>query len=197
MKTVLEKYEAAARDRMTPERFEHARAVAASAVELAQRFGCSPVEAELAGLLHDYARDLDTGELLRIAEARGLIKYEIERQVPVLLHAPVGAALAESELGVDNPRVLRAIAAHTVGEPDMDQLSKIIYLADLIAAGRGCPIVGKLRQAVQGDLDGAMKIALAFGIRYLLKRGKVIHPQTVAAWNFYANRGRMQGGGNA
>ncbi len=184
---VEEKYIAAARIHMTPERFEHACAVAASAAELAQRHGESSAEAELAGLLHDYARDLDRSELLRIAEAKGLIRYEIERQVPVLLHAPVGAALA-SELGVDNPRVLRVIEVHTAGAPGMDQLAKIVYLADLIAAGRSCPIVGKLRIAVKDDLDAAMRIALAFGIRHMLKRGKLIHPQTVAAWNFYVEQ---------
>jgi len=103
----------------------------------------------------------------------------------VLLHGPVGAWLVQSELGVENRSVLRAIVVHTVGAPDMDRLAKIIYLADLIAAGRTCPIVGKLRLAVKGDLDQALLISLAFSIRYLLKRGKVIHPQTVAAWNYF------------
>ena len=67
----------------------------------------------------------------------------------------------------------------------MDKLAKIIYLADLIAEGRTFPIAGKLRLAVQDDLDRAMLLSLASSIRYLLKSRKLIHPQTVAAWNYY------------
>ncbi len=185
MNTIESRYAAAASRRMTPERYEHVLAVAKSAVELAKVHGVSGQEAEMAGLLHDYARDLAAGELLRIAESAGLIEYEIERRVPVILHGPVGAWLVRSELGVENRSVLRAIEVHTVGAPDMDKLAKIIYLADLIAEGRTSPIVGKLRLAVQDDLDQAMLMSLAFSIRYLLKSRKLIHPQTVAAWNYH------------
>lgn len=188
MNTTQSQYAAVARRRMTPGRYEHARAVAVSAVELARMHGVSPREAETAGLLHDYARDLDAGELLRIAGSEGLIRFEIERQAPVLLHAPVGAWLVRTELGIENPAVLRAIEVHTAGAPDMDKLAKIVHLADLIAEGRSCPIVGKLRLAVRDDLDQALRMSLAFSIRHMLKQGKMIHPQTVAAWNYYIRK---------
>ncbi|MGD0153360.1 MAG: bis(5'-nucleosyl)-tetraphosphatase (symmetrical) YqeK [Thermacetogeniaceae bacterium] len=181
-------YTDAASRRMTPERYEHVLAVAASAVELAKMHGGSCQEAEAAGLLHDYARDLAADELLEIAESRGLIRYEIERQVPVLLHGPVGATLVRSELGVENLSVLRAIEVHTVAAPGMDQLAKTIYLADLIAEGRTCPIAEKLRVVVQDDLDQALRLSLAFSIRYILRRGKLIHPQTIAAWNYFLDK---------
>jgi predicted HD superfamily hydrolase involved in NAD metabolism len=174
---------------MTPERYEHTLAVAESAMEIAAMHGVSVQDAELAGLLHDYARDLAEDELLRIAESNGLIKYQIERQVPVLLHGPVGAWLARSELGVENQSVLRAIEAHTAGSPGMDRLAMIIYLADLVAAGRTCPMVGRLRLAVQGDLVRALLISLAFSVRYLLKGRKAIHPQTIATWNYFLGEG--------
>jgi predicted HD superfamily hydrolase involved in NAD metabolism len=185
MNIVENKYAVAASRRMTPERYEHTLAVAESAMEIAGLHGVSVQDAETAGLLHDYARDLSGGELLRIAETNGLIEYEIERRFPVLLHGPVGAWLARSELGVENRSVLRAIEVHTAGAPGMDRLARVIYLADMIAAGRACPIVGKLRLAVQGDLDRALMTSLAFSVRNLLKRGKAIHPQTVAAWNYF------------
>jgi predicted HD superfamily hydrolase involved in NAD metabolism len=190
MNTTRSQYAAVARMRMTPERYEHALAVAASAIELARLHGVSSEEAEMAGLLHDYARDMDAGELLRIAESKGLIRFEIERQVPVLLHAPVGAWLVRKELGIENPAVLRAIEVHTAGAPDMDKLAKIIHLADLIAEGRSYPIVGKLRLAVREDLDRALCMSLAFSIRYMLRRGRMIHPQTVAAWNYCVQQGK-------
>jgi predicted HD superfamily hydrolase involved in NAD metabolism len=183
--TNLTKYAAAASRRMTPERYEHALAVADSAAKLAMIYGVSGQEAEMAGLLHDYARDLPAAELLRIAESAGLIGHEIERRVPVLLHGPVGAWLVRSELGVENQAVLRAIEVHTVGSPGMDSLAKIVYLADMIAEGRTFPIVRKLRLVVQENLDQALLISLGFSIRYMLRKSKMIHPQTVAAWNYF------------
>jgi predicted HD superfamily hydrolase involved in NAD metabolism len=185
MKIVECGYAAGVSRHMTPERYGHVLAVAESAVMLARKYGLSAEDAETAGLLHDYARDLSADELIGFAGQAGLIRYEIERRVPVLLHGPVGAWLVRSELGVVNQSVLRAIEQHTVGAPDMDRLAKVIYLADLIAEGRTCPIVNKLRLVVQHDLDQAMLLALASGIRYLLKDRKLIHPQTVAAWNSF------------
>jgi predicted HD superfamily hydrolase involved in NAD metabolism len=190
MNIIESNYAAAANKRMTAERYEHTLAVAESAKEIARTHGVSVQDAEVAGLLHDYARDLSAEELLRIAESDGLIAYEIERRFPVLLHGPVGSWLVRSELGVESQSVLQAIAVHTVGAPGMDKLAKIIYLADLIAAGRTCPIVRKLRLAVKGDLDQAMLLSLAFSIRHMLKRGKMIHPQTFAAWNYFIGRGK-------
>lgn len=188
MSVIEPKYAAAASRRMTPDRYKHVLAVAASAAELAEIHGSSRQEAETAGLLHDYARDLAAVELLGIAEPRGLIHHDIERRVPVLLHGPVGAVLVRQELGIENESVLRAIEVHTVGAPGMDQLAKIIYLADLVAEGRTYPITRKLRVVVQDDLDRALLLSLAFSIRYMLKRGKMIHPQTIAAWNYFLNK---------
>jgi predicted HD superfamily hydrolase involved in NAD metabolism len=188
MNIIEPKYAVAANRRMTPERYQHTLAVAESAMEIAGLHGVSVHDAEIAGLLHDYARDLTADELLGFAESNGLIEHEIERRVPVLLHGPVGAWLVRSELGIENRSVLRAIEVHTVGAPDMDKLARIIYLADLIAEGRTCPIVGKLRLAVQDDLDQAMLTSLAFSIRSLLKTSKVIHPQTIAAWNYFLDK---------
>ncbi len=188
MNAIGSPYTVAASRRMTPERYEHVLAVAACAAELAELHGGDRREAETAGLLHDYARELAAEELLQIAESRGLIRYELERRVPVLLHGPVGAILVRSELGVESLSVLRAIETHTVAAPGMDQLAKIIYLADLIAEGRNCPIAKKLRMVAPDDLDQALRLALAFSIRYLLKTGKLIHPQTVAAWNYFLDK---------
>ncbi len=182
---LYQKYETLVRKRLTPGRFQHVCAVRACAGELAERNGGSRPEAELAGLLHDYARDLSETELLRLGEERGLIKNEIECSVPVLLHGPVGAELVREELGIENTRILRAIAHHTLGAPGMGFLEKIIYVADLTAEGRNFPGVDYLRKLARKDLEEALLWGFAFSICYCLERKKVIHPQTIAAWNFF------------
>ncbi len=184
----LRVYEGLVRARLTPARFLHVCAVRDCAGKLAEKNGGSREEAELAGLLHDYARDLPEEELLRLGVERGLVRNEVERRVPVLLHGPVGALLVREELGIDNPEVLRAISNHTLGAPGMGLLEKVIYVADLIAPGRSYPGVDCLRELAERDLDRALLLGFAFSIRYCLERERLIHPQTIAAWNFFLER---------
>lgn len=171
--------------RLTPHRLAHVLAVRDCAVELAKAHG-EPAEKEgLAGLLHDYARDLPEEELLRIGEEEGLITCEIERQVPLLLHGPVGALLARRELGIEDPEVLEAISLHTLGGPGMGRLAKIVYLADMVAEGRNFPGVEELRKKAFEDLSEALLLGFASTIRYCLETRRLIHPQTLAAWNYF------------
>lgn len=192
MRENLSKKEEWVQKRLTQARFEHVCTVRDCAGELAVRYGGVQEEAELAGLLHDCARDLPEGELLRLGEEYGLIKHEVERLVPVLLHGPVGAVIVRKELGIEDGQVLRAIAHHTLGAPGMGFLEKIIYLADLIALGRRFPGVECLRKIAQEDLDFALLHGLASSLHYCLRREKLVHPQTVAAWNFFLIQRRFK-----
>lgn len=178
-------YETVVRERLTRERYLHSLAVRDCAVELAELYEESCAEAEVAGLLHDFAREIPESELLRLAEVKGLAPGVIDRRLPLLLHGPVGAVLVQDQLGVENPRVLEAIAFHTLGGADMSRLAKIIYVADMIAPGRDFPSLDQLRQAACQDLDRALLECLASTIRYCLARQYPVHPQTITAWNFY------------
>lgn len=176
--------------RLTPVRFEHVLAVRDCALQLAGIHGGSIEEAGLAGLLHDYARDLPEEELLRIGEEEGLITCEVERQVPLLLHGPVGAHLVRRELGIDNLQVLEAISVHTLGSPGMGHLAKLIYIADMVAEGRSFPGVEELRRKAFENLSEALLLGFASTIRYCLERCRLIHPQTIAAWNYFLREGK-------
>lgn len=186
IKVVLDDYEAAMRERLTDERYMHVCAVRSCASELAILYGVDQEEAETAGLLHDYAREIPPDELLRTGRSRNLIICEIEEKIPLLLHGSVGAELVKEELGISNPRVLEAIALHTLGGPAMGRLAQIIYIADMIAPGRDFPSVGRLRDLAREDIDQALLECIASTISYCLRRCNLIHPQTIAAWNFYA-----------
>lgn len=179
-------YETVVQERLTRERYIHSLSVRDCAIELAARYEENCAEAEVAGLLHDFAREIPGPELLHLAEVKGLALSVIDRRFPLLLHGPVGAVLVQEELNVENPRVLEAIALHTLGGADMSRLAKIIYVADIIAPGRDFPGLGQLRQVVMKDLDRALLECLGSTIRYCLDRQHPIHPQTIEAWNFYS-----------
>lgn len=170
--------------RLPEKRYQHSLGVAGTAALLASRNKVNPEQARLAGLLHDYARDLPPAELLALSAEAGLITCELERRLPVLLHGPVGALLIKQELGIKDRAVLQAVARHTVGAVAMTTLDKVVYLADVIEPERRFPGVEELRRLATADLNAALLKAFEFSILYLVGKGQPLHPVTVEARNY-------------
>ena len=165
--------------KISPERWRHSLGVVETAVDLAIFWKCDPYKAKLAGILHDYAREIPEDLLITLAEKAGHLILEEERANPVVLHAPVGAFLAETELGIKEREVLNAISKHTVGGEPMSLLDKIIFLSDMIEPNRAWLGVEKLRKMVYNDIDRAMLDAIQGTVTYLNKRNLIIHPITL------------------
>ncbi len=168
---------------LSPKRYKHSVGVSKTAKILAKRFGCDPDKAQLAGLLHDCARELTNNRLLSTAEAFGIVVGDIERCHTVLLHALIGSKLAETEYGVADPEIAQAIALHTTGGPHMTVLDKIIFLADVIEPERSFPGVDALRELAEQDLDKALLAAYNQAIIFLAERNSIIHPNTILGRN--------------
>lgn len=169
---------------LSNKRLEHCLNTSNTAVKLAERYGSNLEKARIAGLLHDCARDFDTQKLLAMAKANCLVIDAIEREMPVLLHASLGAIVAKQEFGVKDDKILKAITLHTLGEPEMGMLDKIVYLADKIEPGRRFPGVDLLRKAAFEDLDRAVLQSLDMTIELSIRSGKPIHPGSVATRNW-------------
>ncbi|MFQ9209852.1 MAG: bis(5'-nucleosyl)-tetraphosphatase (symmetrical) YqeK [Clostridium fessum] len=74
-----------------------------------------------------------------------------------MIHAKLGAWMAEHKYGITDPEVLSAIACHTTGKPAMSLLDKILYVADYIEPRRDkAPNLPKLRRLAFEDLDEAL-----------------------------------------
>ncbi|GFN22566.1 MAG: bis(5'-nucleosyl)-tetraphosphatase (symmetrical) YqeK [Thermoanaerobacteraceae bacterium] len=180
----MEEYAELLARRLSPGRLRHSLGVAEYSARLAAKYGASVEKARLAGLLHDYARDLTPQELVARAERAGLISHTVERKVPVLLHGPVGALLLREEVGIEDEEILQAVSRHTIGAPNMSLLDKIVYLADALEPGRQYSGVDDLRRAAEGDLDCALLKTMESGIVYVLRRGQLLHPVTIEARNY-------------
>lgn len=182
--------------RLKKSRYEHSLGVADTAAFLARRFGEDEARARLAGLLHDCARQFPNEAMTAEADARGVEYGEVERAMPLLLHAPLGAHVAREVYGVDDAEILRAIARHTVGGSAMTALDKIIYFADMMEPTRDYPGVEKLRElARSASLDEMTLAGLTRSIAFVLEKGHLVHPDTVLARNelLLARRGTEEG----
>lgn len=173
--------------RLKNSRLQHSVSVAQTARSLAEKHGCDPHLAATAGLLHDYARDMEAKELLSLAEEWDLIVHPVEKQVPVLLHGPVGSKLIGQDLGIFHKEIVEAVAYHTTGAPGMSDIAGIVYLADIIEPLREFPSVDLLRELAQVDLQAAILAGLEGGVSYCIKTGKMIHPRSVEARNYLLN----------
>ena len=165
-------------------RYQHSLGVAETAVFLARRFGVDEEQAQVAGLLHDCAREFRNEDLIAEAEKRLIMVGNIERQMPLLLHAYVGSRLVTEKYGVSDHAVEQAIWRHTVGGAKMTKLDKIIWFADMIEPNRDYPGVEELRSlAKTAALDDMVLAGLTQSITFVLQKGGLIHPDTVIARN--------------
>jgi len=173
------------KQKLSNHRFQHSLGVAKAARDLASKYGLDPNLAYTTGLLHDYAKGISGQELLRIAEENGLIEDAIERKLPDLLHAPVGAFLLSKDLNLTDKVMLQAVRLHTMGALEMSELDKIIFLADMIEPGRDYPGLQRLQCLTERNLDQAMLYAMESTIRYCIDQGRLLHPRTIEVRNHF------------
>ncbi|MGB2924955.1 MAG: bis(5'-nucleosyl)-tetraphosphatase (symmetrical) YqeK [Limnothrix sp.] len=172
-------------DNVSAHRVAHILGVEQMAIELAEIHSLDVDQAAQAGLLHDLAKFFPPQKLLVLAQDNGLNIDDVCRRVPHLLHADVGAIVAQQEFGVKDKDVLEAIANHTLGQPDMDKLSCVIFLADALEPGRGDgKKLAHLRQTSQENLTKAVWKVCDMTLKHLIKTNKLIHPRMIQTRNW-------------
>lgn len=162
----------------------HCDAVAETAADLAAVYGVDPQVAKMAGLLHDWAREMTADELLSAAETHEMEATAVDMAVPYLLHAKAGAMEVRATFPELPDEIARAVELHTMGSPEMSDLDKIVYVADTIEPARSFSGVEKLRDAVgEISLDELFVRSYARSVIRLIKKRRRIHPETVEVWN--------------
>ena len=177
---------ACVKEQLTEQRYIHTVGVMETAVKLAERFGADLKKAEIAAIFHDYAKFRPKEEMKQIILDGGgpleVLNFHHE-----LWHAPAGAALVKTEVGITDEDILSAIRFHTSGRPNMTLLEKVIYVADYIEPGRRFPGVEEVRTLAEEDLDLALIQALKNTMTFLISKNQAVYPETVATYNALVN----------
>ena len=171
------------KEMLDEEKLEHSVNTSKVARKLAMKYDYDADKAEVAGLLHDCAKDLDYKTLEKMVLEYNIELDEIIQKIPKLLHPLVGAAIAKKEFNIQDPVILKAIKAHSTGAAQMSLLDKIIYLSDKIEPLRNMNGVEELRKMAEMDLDRAVLMALDMGLLYLISKDLLIHPISIEARN--------------
>lgn len=171
------------KSKLEPNRFEHSMNVAQSARYLAGKYGGDADKAYTAGLLHDVMKNSSPEEQLGVITEAGIELLPEERANRKLWHAIAGAAYIRVVMGIDDKELYKAVRYHTTGRAGMSLLEKIVYLADYISAERNYRDVDVMRKLCDESMDAAVLYALEFGIPDLVRKGSVIHPDSLDLYN--------------
>lgn len=171
------------KNRLTEKRYIHSLNVADSAKKLAKLYGYDEEVAYTAGLIHDCCKDTPVGLQLSYMLENGVELSEYELGVAKLYHSICGSVFVKKEFGIDNQDIINAVRYHTTGRKNMSLLEKIIFIADFISDERDYNGVEIMREKAVKSLDEAIVEGLSFTIKDLIDQGRIIHPDTLDAYN--------------
>lgn len=172
---------------MSRSRFEHVLRVEETAIKLAQQFDADQEKASIAALLHDYAKEA-SHKRMRDVIIQENMDLEMLDYGGSIWHGPIGAVWAEREIGVTDTDILEAIAEHTVGAPEMNVISQIVFVADYIEPGRDHDAVHQARKKAKKSLKKAIQFILKETIIHLANHKKAIYPKTIQTYNAWCQK---------
>lgn len=163
-------------------RYIHSLGVMERAGELAKIYGEDIETAMLVGIAHDMAKEFSDEEMLKYAEANNLEMDEIERKMPALLHGRIAGDICKKRYGFTD-EMTRSMDLHTTGFSNMTKLDKILYIADKTEPNRKFPDLEEAIEICNSDLDKGMLYCLDVALKENIRKGKIIHPNTIIARN--------------
>lgn len=173
--------------KLSPHRFQHVLGVEQAALELAERYGANPVQASIAGLCHDYAKEIGDDDYRKVIMTQQF-DLDLLNWNNNVWHGYVGPYFIETELGLHDPAILQAVHSHTMGRPKMSTLEQIIFVADYIEPGRDFPEVVRAREVAKSDLSDAVMLEVTNTIDYLVTRKIPIYPDLILTFNDWAKK---------
>ena len=179
-------------DNVSEHRLQHILGVEATCINLAHHHQLDEERAAKAGLMHDLAKFFSPRKLLKIAASANIPVDLICLDHPHLLHADIGAVIAQREFDVRDPEILTAIANHTLGAPQMSRLSCVVFIADVIEPNRGDNEKLKaMRIVAEQNLYKCVQQTSDYSLEYLLSKHKIIHPRTVLTRNWALSQAKL------
>ena len=178
-------YKSYIKEHLSKKRAQHSMNVADAAVKLARLYNGNEEKAYVAGLLHDVCKEMPPEKQLEYVMRSPLDVSEYEKKTTALFHAVAGSVFIQEEFGIADPEIIRAVRYHTVACGDMDKLSQIIYIADLISDDRDYKDVKKMRKYAEQGLEKAMLEALKFSLADSVGKENTIPLCTLEAYNYF------------
>lgn len=165
LELLLPKIEWACRYSLSVRRYDHVERVLRHSRRLADRYGVERLRVSVAAAGHDIARELPPDRLTQLADRYSVPEDDPLREHPLLLHGPVAAGMLAENYGVEDEGILTAIYHHTLGSPDLDDVGKVIYVADYTEPGRSYFAEGEREELFSVDLNETVAAVILHALR--------------------------------
>ncbi len=180
-------------DNVPEARLRHILGVEEMSVVLAKHYQIDEMQAAQAGLMHDLAKYFQTKKLLQMAQEHNIGIDSVCAANPHLLHADISAIVAQQEFAVIDEKILDAIRNHTLGRPQMSDLSCVVFIADALEPGRGnTPELEAMRQVSFTNLYKSVWQTCDYSLKYLLDKKRIIHPRVIYTRNWAMEQAKKQ-----
>jgi predicted HD superfamily hydrolase involved in NAD metabolism len=159
-------------------RVKHTADVVISALKRAKELGLDVQKVITAATLHDCAKYIDY---------KTVDGFILPEDVPnPVVHAFLGAYVAQNVLGIDDEEIIDTIRYHTSGKANMSTLSKLIFVADMVEEGRVYDGVEELRELYEkADFEKCFVECLKEEFLHLINKQQKIYHETINAFNYY------------
>ena len=179
------------KEELTDEKYIHSLGVMEYAITLAKKFDLDIQKAQVAGVLHDCAKNFDKKLMFEIIQFKNISVFEKEKEHLKTLHAPISAFIAKSEFGVKDEEILNAIRFHTIARTEMTDFEKIIFIADKIERNTREKELTEKVEAILDENNGlnkAMLFLMGRTINHLKEKNKEIDEYTTSVYEYFAQQ---------
>ncbi|MDD3593154.1 MAG: bis(5'-nucleosyl)-tetraphosphatase (symmetrical) YqeK [Candidatus Gastranaerophilales bacterium] len=184
------------KENLDEEKFRHSLGARDMAIKLADRFHVDKEKAALAALLHDCAKGFSYDKLLEIVKENNLDIPKEELECMKVLHAPVGAFVAQKEFGIEDGDILNAIKNHTMGRINMSDLEKVVFLSDKTEINtREKSLTDGINAELDknNSMDDAVFYCIKMTIKSLIDRNLPVNCATIEIYNAGLKEARQLG----
>lgn len=167
---------------LSEKKYEHSIRVMERAEELAKKYNVNVEKAVLIGLAHDIAKDMPREEKIKYAKVNNIPIDDFEKENIELLHAKIGADICNKKYGFTED-MQKAIKYHTTGNPKMDNLAKVLFIADKTEKGRKNLDWTEIEQIEKKGINEMVIHLIDNSIKYTIDQRKIIHPDSIYTRN--------------
>lgn len=171
------------KEKLSEHRYMHSIGVMKKAEELAKFYGLDIEKARLIGLAHDIAKQMSLSEIKEYIAKYNVELDEIEKSNIELAHAKIGADICKRNYNFDE-QMTNAVKYHTTGNPNMDMMCKIIFMADKVEENRDYEDIEERRKLTLENIDKAIIETINYTINDSINRGKMIHIASINTRNY-------------
>ena len=159
-------------------RIKHTADVVVCALKKVKELGLDEQKVITSATLHDCAKYIDY---------KTVQGFELPKGVPgPVVHAFLGAFVAQNVLKITDQEIIDAIRYHTSGRANMSTLEKLIFVADMVEEGRSYEGVDALRELYEkSDFEKCFVECLKEEVLHLVNKKQYIYEKTLEAYDYY------------